>query len=333
MDSEHHILLSVVVPCYNEKNNIEECLKSLICQEFIYGKYEIVIVDGISNDGTRELLNKYCSIYSNIKVVDNIKKYTPHALNLGIENSRGDFISILGAHSVYDKYYLANSYSLFLKHPDADCTGGPIVSDGKTIFGKAAALAMSHPLGVGNAKHRFPDYEGYAEGACFPTFRKEVFEKIGNYDERLIKNQDDDLNFRLNKSGGKVYISPEASATYYVRDTPLSLIKQYFHYGFWRVAVTRKHKQPIAIRQVIPAFFIIIFFLSLVSLFFLPTGINYMGLVIPVIYFGTLVITAITMAGKKNFKVLCLFPIAAVILHFSYGIGFIDGCFSDRTKL
>lgn len=333
MTSEYNILLSVVIPCYNEKNHIEECIKSLICQEFIYGDFEIVVVDGMSTDGTRELLDKYCSSYSNIKVVDNKKKYTPHALNLGIDNSRGNFISILGAHSIYDKNYLANSYSLFLKHPEADCTGGPIISDGKTTFGKAAAMAMSHPLGVGNAKHRFPDYEGYAEGACFPTFRKKVFEKIGKYDERLIKNQDDELNFRLSKSGGKVYISPDASATYFVRNTSLSLVKQYYHYGFWRVAVTRKHKQPIAIRQIIPALFVIIFCLSLISLVLLPSEYKVFGFAVPVLYFGALLITTLTLIGKKNIVVLSLFPIAVTILHFSYGIGFIAGCFSGRTKL
>lgn len=326
------ILVSIIIPCYNERDNIEACIKSLIEQDFTYGKYEIIIVDGMSNDGTRDLLKGYCNKYSFIQIVDNQKRYTPFAMNLGINAASGDFISILGAHSTYDSKYLANSYALFLKHPEVDCTGGPIISEGKTTFGKAAALAMSHPLGVGNAKHRFPDYEGYAEGACFPMFRKEVFSKVGLYDERLIRNQDDELNFRLAKQGGKVYISPEASSIYFVRNTPCSLFEQYYKYGFWRVAVIRKHKQPIAFRQIVPVLFFIIFMFSLISMLLLPGELRNYGLLLPGIYAGSLLISSMNFLGKKNFRITALFPVAASILHFSYGIGFLAGCFSNRTR-
>lgn len=326
------MLLSVIIPCYNEVQHIEACITSLLQQEFPFGNFEIIVVDGMSTDGTRDHLQKFCTQNNNIIIVDNKKKHTPFAMNLGIRSASGDFISILGAHSVYDKKYLSNCYELFVKHPEADCTGGPVISDGKTAFGKAAALAMSHPLGVGNAKHRFPDYEGYAEGACFPMFRREVFDKIGFYDEKLIRNQDDELNFRLTKQGGKVYISPEASCVYYVRDSIKSLFRQYFQYGFWRVAVIRKHKEPIALRQVVPVIFVPVFIVSL-FLLLLPSLTGFAGLIVPGLYLGSLFFASVFLAIKKPLKPALLFPFAVMILHFSYGIGFAVGVFSGRTRL
>src|SRR5262249_30028655 len=118
--------------------------------------------------------------------------------------------------------------------------------------------------------HRFPDYEGYAEGACFPVFRREVFDKIGLYDEDLVRNQDDDLNYRLAVAGGKVFISPRAWCSYYVRDAPVPFFRQYFEYGYWRVAVLRKHHSPASIRQLIPIAFFVVMLALLPTVFWLP---------------------------------------------------------------
>ena len=120
------------------------------------------------------------------------------------------------------------------EHPEACCAGGPILSHARSRFGQAVSQAMSHPVGIGNAKHRFGNYEGYAEGACFPVFRKEIFDKVGLYDETLVRNQDDELNYRIARIGGKVFISPRAKCTYYVRETPWQLFRQYFQYGYWK---------------------------------------------------------------------------------------------------
>lgn len=170
-------LISVVIPCRNEAAYIEKTIESLFQQKNIPGEIEIIVVDGMSTDGTKDLLNKTLSEDKRLRIILNPKKITPVAMNLGIKESQGEFIAIMGAHSEYDKNYLSECLKLFNIDSSIMCTGGPIFSEGKTNFGKAAAIAMSHPIGVGNAKHRFPNYEGYAEGAGFPVFKKEVLKK------------------------------------------------------------------------------------------------------------------------------------------------------------
>jgi GT2 family glycosyltransferase len=208
------------------------------------------------------------------------------------------------------------------EHPEICCAGGPIVSVGKGLFGRATAEAMSHPLGVGNAKHRFPSYEGYAEGACFPVFRKEIFDKVGLFDEDLVRNQDDEFNFRVALSGGKVFISPRAQCTYHVRETPFELFWQFFQYGYYRVVVLRKHRLPISLRHFVPIiFFSLVCALSLGCLW-LSGWWNLIAISLPMIYVLTLIIAGISLGGKQGRFVGLVFPFAAVTIHFAYAVGF-----------
>ena len=132
--------------------------------------------------------------------------------------------------------------ALLAEHPEAWSVGGPIRHAATTTLGKAVAVAMSHPLGVGNARHRYPDFEGYVEGAQFPAIRRWVFDRIGMFDERLVRNQDDEFNYRIRRAGGKIYVSPRVRYSYFVRERIGQLFKQYFQYGFWRIPVIEKHR-------------------------------------------------------------------------------------------
>jgi succinoglycan biosynthesis protein ExoA len=314
------VLISVIIPCYNEEKFIENCINSLVKQKGINGSFEIIVVDGISTDSTRFILKGLTLKYSNVKVIDNTKRITPVAFNFGIKNSSGEYICIMGAHSEYDENYLANCIKLFNEHPEVSCVGGPILSKGKNNFAKAAAIAMSSPVGVGNAKHRFPEYEGYAEMACFPMFKRSVFDEIGLYDESLVRNQDDEFCFRLRLNGGKIYISPSIISEYYVRDTPAGLFRQYFNYGKWRIAVLKKHKIPIALRQFVPAFFFIaVLLLAVVSL---VTGNIIVGITLPLIYILLISASAFKVLLYKGFIVAASFVLSVFILHLSYAAGF-----------
>ena len=323
-------LISVVVPCRNESQYIERTINSLLRQSNIPGKIEIIVVDGESSDGTKEILEKIKLKDSRIKIISNPEKITPVAMNLGIKNALGEYVALMGAHTIYDQSYLSECLALFMIDPSIMCTGGPIINEGVTGFGEAAALAMSNPVGVGNAKHRFPEYEGFAEGAGFPVFKKEVFDKIGLYDEGMLKNQDDELNYRLTKQGFKVFLSPKAKSKYFVRTTPVELFKQYFNYGYWRVAVIKKHKLPVSIRQVVPALFL------LSMLFFICLGIIinqlFVSLLIPLIYLLTILLFDIKIIIKNGIKTGALFSLAVVILHFSYATGFLSGLRLMLTK-
>lgn len=314
--------VSVIVPCRNEKSYIENGVRSILTQQPPIGGFEVVIVDGMSNDGTREILTRLIHEDPRLRLVDNPARTTPFAMNAGIRAAKGQFIAIMGAHTVYSSNYLRTCVELLNEHPEAWCSGGPIQSQGKSPFGHAVAAAMSHPIGVGNAKHRFRDYEGYAEGACFPMFRREVFDAIGLYDEGLIRNQDDELNLRMTQKGGKVFLSPRAACTYFVRDSPDGLFWQYFQYGYYRVAVLRKHRIPASPRQLAP----IIFFPVMVGIFvgswMLPAEWLWVGWVLPLLYGAILASGGIGVGVKEGWKTGFLFPLAAFLMHFSYALGF-----------
>ena len=318
-------LLSAIIPCRNERRYIEACIRSILSQERPPGGMEVIVADGLSDDGTREILERLAKEHPELRVVDNPRRVTPCAMNAGIREAHGRYIAILGAHCDYASDYLRVCADLLHEHPEAGCVGGPIISVGKSFFGQAVAAAMSHPVGIGNARHRHPDFEGYAEGACFPVFRREVFEQVGLYDEMLVRNQDDELNYRFTKQGGKVFLSPRARATYFVRETVASLFRQYFEYGYWRVAVLRKHRVPASFRQIVPPLFMSFMAASVIVGLFLPGWWKLMAGVLPVLYGAALLIAGVMQKGNLNWRVVVLFPVAASILHVAYAWGVLRG--------
>jgi hypothetical protein len=192
---------------------------------------------------------------------------------------------------------------------------------------------MSHPVGVGNAKHRFPHYEGLAEGACFPMFRTEAFERVGLYDEALIRNQDDELNLRVEKAGGKVFLSPRARCEYYVRETPAALFRQYFQYGYWRVAVLRKHRMPASWRQIAPVTFFVVLIAAASAGWFISGGSGLItAFVLPIAYASVLLGVGVRVATHRGFAEGLLFPAAAAIMHLAYASGFALACLSIRKS-
>lgn len=316
-------IISVIIPCRNEKQYIRDTILSLLNQKIEGYSIEIIIVDGMSQDGTRELLTQLSSLHPDITILDNPARITPAALNIGIKYSRGKYIAILGAHAEYEHDYFRQNLKIMEEYPEVSCAGGPIISKGKNNFAKAAAISMSSTIGVGNAKHRFPEYEGYAEMACFPFFRKEVFEKYGLYDERLIKNQDDEFCFRIRLKGEKIFLSNKIKSTYYVRDSISDLFRQYYSYGKWRIPVLLIHKTPISYRQQVPALFF-----SLVVLLFIVSfivGDIFIGLCLPALYLITLSMFAILKLKGEKIGVVKYLPVSLFILHFSYALGFLSG--------
>jgi succinoglycan biosynthesis protein ExoA len=256
--------VSVVVPCRNERTHIEACLRSVLSQTLPPDEVEIIVVDGRSDDGTRAILDLLEAKVPNLTLLDNPGRITPVAMNLGIRAARGEFVAILGAHTIYPPGYLEVCLDLMQAHPEADCVGGSITHEAETPFGQAVALAMAHPFGMGKAPHRNPDHEGYAEGACFPVFRRAVFDRVGFYDEALVRNQDDEFNLRLTRHGGRVWLSPHARAAYHVRESLPALFRQFFEYGYWRTAVLRRHRFKSLPRRFVPAAGLAVFLITVV---------------------------------------------------------------------
>ncbi len=321
--------ISIIIPCWNEKDHIASCVESILAQEDLED-CEVLVVDGMSADGTRDILNDIAADEPRLQVLDNPSRTTPAALNLGIKTSRGQFIAILGAHAKYARNYLKMCVMLLQEHPEVCCAGGPIISEGKGFFGQAVAEAMSHPVGVGNAKHRLPNYEGYAEGACFPMFRKEVFEKVGMFDEQFVYTEDDELNYRLAQHGEKVFISPRAQCIYFVRETPLRLFQQYFRYGAARVTVLRKYRVPASFRQIVAPTFIGFMLTSLGVGLWLPAPWKWLAFMAPLFYLSVLLTVAGRIIPRRGWRVAALFPLAAVTMHTAYAVGFARACFKPN---
>jgi hypothetical protein len=181
---------------------------------------------------------------------------------------------------------------------------------------------MSHPLGVGNAMHRYPDYEGYTEGAQFPALRRWVFDRIGGFDERLVRNQDDEFNYRIHRAGGKVYVSPRVRYTYFVRGRVGQLFKQYFQYGFWRIPVIEKHGRPTTLRQMVPTLFYAACLVLAVAGWW--RGAPLVAVALPLVYAGALLLAAAALVPRSGLRVAALVPVAIATMHagYAWGLGY-----------
>jgi succinoglycan biosynthesis protein ExoA len=318
--------VSVVVPVRNEAKHIEACIQALLDQRELPSCYEVIVVDGQSDDGTKEILDRVATADSRIRVLDNPKRIVPTALNLGIRASTGDIVIRVDGHTIVAADFVRQNLQLLDEHPEAWSVGGPIAHRGSSDRGRGIAAAMSSPVGVGGASHRFEDYEGYAEGTAFPAFRRWVFDKIGLFDEDLVRNQDDELNFRITRSGGLVFISPRVKHTYYVRDSFTALFRQYLQYAYWKVVVMRKHRRVISPRHLIPGVFIVMMPVAVGAAVVLPPPLSWLA-ALPIMTYGGVLgyLGTRTAINASSSAVGIAAARAAATMHVAYGIGTVLG--------
>jgi len=317
--------VSIIIPCWNEEKFIGKCLDSIINQNYPKEKLEVLVVDGMSEDKTREIIREYSEKYSNLKLIDNHKKITPSALNIGIKNSRGEFIVILGAHAFIRNDFISKNIE-YLKKTDADCVGGIIKSIGENYWSKVISFIMSSPFGVGDARFRYSDREGYADTVAFGAYRREIFQKIGLFDENFRYGQDAELNFRLIKSGGKIFFTPRIESYYYVRSSLSELWCQYFRYGYSKAELFRKHETLASARSIVPTIFLLaLFFSGVLGLFLKPFSFLFFGVCLSYLFLN--IIFSFQISFKNGFKYFFPVMITFPVLHFSYGLGFLKGIF------
>jgi glycosyltransferase involved in cell wall biosynthesis len=318
--------VTVAMVVRNEGPFIARALDQVLAQDYDPRRMEIIIADGMSTDNTRQVVSDYQARHPFIQIVDNPGRIVASGLNVVIDKARGDLIVRIDGHGVVANDFVSQVVRLMDEHPEAWSAGGPIVHAGTNRFGEAVAVAMSHPLGVGLATHRFANYEGYAEGAHYPTFRKWIFDRIGKFDESLVRTEDDEFNYRIAQAGGKVYVSPRVRYVYYVRDRLGKLFRQYVQYSFWLIPVIRKHKKPTTLRQVIPP----LFFLTMIVLAGVGIWLRQplVALALPAVYLAALGLVAITIIPKKGVAVACLVPVALVTIHVAYALGIAYGAWA-----
>jgi succinoglycan biosynthesis protein ExoA len=230
--------VSVVIPVYNEERFIEACLDSVLTQDYPSDRYEVIVADGGSSDGTRAIVERKAAAHPNVRLIDNPRRTQAAGLNLGILSSRGEYIARQDGHAEWAPAHLRRSVEL-LRESGADNVGGRADGVGTGVMGRAIACAMRSPFGVGGARFR---YSHVAEDVAtvFPgTFRRSAFERVGLFDEAYPPHEDYELNHRIRESGGRVFFSPDIPTRYHVRDSITSLARQYFRYGRAKVRVAR----------------------------------------------------------------------------------------------
>ncbi|MFD3156169.1 glycosyltransferase family 2 protein [Haloimpatiens sp. FM7330] len=317
--------VSVVIPCRNEKKFISECIDSFVNQTYDKELYEVLICDGMSDDGTRDIVKGYEEKYKNIRLVDNVGLSAPKGMNEGIRKSKADVIIIFGAHAYADKDFIKNNVKLLNKDKSVGCAGGPIETINDSDKGRAVALAMSSPFGVGNALFRYAKKEMYVDTVAFGAYRRDVLEEIGYFDSELVRNQDDEINYRVTKAGYNILLSPTVKSYYYSRASLKKLWRQYFQYGFWKVRVMQKHGKTASVRHLVPMTFVLTNLLGIIlGMFFKPILI--LWLVELAAYLTCDIISSFKLI-KRKFNLLKYIPIIFPILHLSYGIGFLQGLF------
>ncbi len=323
--------VSIICPIRNEVKYIAKCLDSIVHQDFPNEKMEILIIDGMSNDGTRKIIEEFMKKNKNIYLLDNPGQTVPFAMNIGIKRSKGKIIFRVDGHCFLENDFVRKCVELLQRVKNADCVGGPIKSVSENFIDKGISIAMSTPFGVGNVRFRYSQKEGYVDTLAFGAYRREVFDRIGLFDEELVRNQDDELNLRLIKAGGKIFLSPEIKSYYFSRSSLKALWKQYFQYGLWKVRVIQKHKMPASWRHLIPGAFVLSLLCSFILSFYMKIGL-FVFIGILTFYFTISFVTSLVIASKKEVKYVLLLPVVFTVLHFSYGIGFLVGVIKFFSK-
>lgn len=323
------VFVSIVMPVYNEEKYIVNCIDSLLQQDYSQNLMEWIFVDGMSSDNTKQLIQQYIEKYPLlIKVYDNPKKTVPYAMNIGISNAKGKYIIRLDAHADYSKNYISKCVH-YLNTTNADNVGGIAETKSCGTVGNAIAKMLSSKFGVGNSQFRTNGESGYVDTVPFGAFRREVFEKYGGYDERLTRNQDNEMNYRIRKNGGKIYLANDIHLSYYCRDSIKGIVDMAQKNGMWNVITMKLCPGSMGIRHFIPLTFLLsLIFLPIFSLLFKPIlylfGIEIALYLILDAYFSI----KQAESGKEFLLLFILFP----VFHITYGVGSIRGIIKLMSK-
>jgi succinoglycan biosynthesis protein ExoA len=315
--------VSVIVPVLDEEKHVMACVESLLAQDYPAAGYEIILIDGGSTDATIPLISELSRREHRVILLSNPRRTTASSLNVGLKHARGEIIVRMDAHAQATSDYVSTCVNILL-NGGADTVGGLITPAGRGYWGESIALAVSCAFGVGNSKYRCSGTGGDDEAGWPGAFRKQTLIEIGGYDENLECNEDDDLTYRLLKSGAKVHRSSLLRTTYYCRETLSGLWRQYFRYGFWKVRVIQNYGRLTSLRHIIPALFLVSLpAAAALSLAFTPFR---RVLQLELLLYGLLSLTfAARRARGRRLRYVVTMPVVYAVLHASYGLGFILG--------
>lgn len=314
--------VSVIIPMHNERRHIERCLRSIAAQDYPPDRFEMIVIDGNSTDGSRELVEALHEELPNLRLLENRGKHTARGLNIGLAMARGEVITRVDAHAAVEPDYLRESVAA-LERTGADVVGGPIKTLGEGSVGKSVALAVSSPFGVGNAVFRYSQREQWTDTVAFPAYRRDVFDRIGPFGE-IDSGEDDEFHYRLRDAGGRILLTPAIRSTYYARSSYWQLFRQYLSYGQAKVVVLSRHPRQARLRQLIPLSLVLALFGTAITAAF--GG----WLTIPLIavvgaYLMASITASVVVARHRGWGHLLRLPPAFACMHLAYGMGFLIG--------
>ena len=317
-------LVSVIMPVRNEAAYIERSLGAVLAQDYPADRLEILVVDGLSGDGTREAVLAHAATRPNLRLLDNPAGIVPPGLNIGIRQARGEIIVRVDGHcEIAPDYVRLCVEHLLAGHEGApiEAVGGPIETVAESDEAAAIALAMSSWFGVGGSAFRtINDRALLVETVAFPANHQRTLQRLGPFDEELVRNQDDEYNYRLLKSGGRILLTPNIRSRYYSRSSLRSLWRQYYQYGYWKVRVMQKHPRQMRARQFAPPALVGgLLGSAVLGLVWRP----FWGLLgaVAALYLLVNALASLSLSRRHAPRLMIIHP----ILHLSYGLGFLVG--------
>lgn len=334
--------ISIIIPCRNEKKFIGKCLDSILGLDCLNARKEILVVDGMSEDGSRNIIIDYHRQYPFVRLLTNTKKITPTAFNIGIRNATGEIIVIMGAHATYPPDYLLKSIDV-LKKSNADVAGGVVVNcvSDSSLVARAIALITNHPFGVGSSPFRTRKTTGFVDSVAFGTFRISVFEKLGLFDERFTRNQDSEMWGRIIKNGGKIFLDPSIKVYYYNQTSLKGFLRQALWTGMWVPITAKITKKVMRFRHYVPLSFVFYVFITLtigfIGYFNKYFAFKFIAAFCFMLYLTPWFVSSIQMVkGTPTVKGgLSVLPAVSIILplyHLFYGLGSVYGVLTVMTK-
>jgi glycosyltransferase involved in cell wall biosynthesis len=313
--------VSVVMPARNAQATIAAAVASALSQDYP-GTLEVIVAEGQSHDQTRSILEVLTTEDDRVRVIDNPAGTTPAGLNRAIAASSGEIIVRCDAHAELPAHYISTAVKV-LAETGADNVGGGQMAVGESMIERAIALAMSSPLGAGDARYRVGGDPGPTDTVYLGVFRREALERVGGFDESLERNQDYELNIRLRQTGGTVYFHPDLAVRYRPRGSLTTLWRQYFDYGRWKRVVIRRHPGSVRWRQLAAP--LLVAGLVFSALLALSSTLASLAIVVPALYAGFLVFGSIWLGSHRREPAALLLPVVLPTMHLAWGIGFLIG--------
>lgn len=309
--------VSIVVPLRNDERYISKCLDSIKDQTYPQDKLEIIVVDGKSEDNSADIVRRYAQSRP-IKLLENPRKITPVARNIGVREATGEYVAIIDSHNFVEPDYIEKGVGILESRSDIDCVGGRRTNIGSGYIGGAIAAVLGSPFGVGDSKHRTGNSEQLVDTVALPIYRRAVFTKVGLFDERLVRNQDNDFNFRLRGQGGGILLAPQMVAYYFVPNNLTGFCRQAFKYGFWNIRMVRIVGGGLSARHFAPLAFV----LALIAAAFLFLFGDYrLLLLLGLAYFTPAIFFGVIAGQKSGRRFIPALPLLFLLLHLTYGVG------------